>query len=159
MLWVCHSGRWWACSALSRSGHWTTIAKAPAVVAALLRGLSASHRRVVVMYDIINALAAEEGDVVAAKSKEVDGVTEKPNRRGGRRGRRQAPTTVFVSFLICMCRWLLHLKDGIHGVASLMAPMVGAFFLPLNSSGFFLYPSTAMIRTCTCAIRRWPSPQ
>jgi len=55
--------------------------------------------------------------------------------------------------------WLLHLKDGIHGIASLMAPMVGAFFLLLNSSDFFLYPSTAVIRTCTCAICRWPSPR
>ena len=46
--------------------------------------------------------------------------------------------------------WLLHLKDGIHGIALLMAPMVGAFFL---------YLSTVVIRTCTCAIRRWPSPR
>ncbi|KAG0526957.1 hypothetical protein BDA96_06G190900 [Sorghum bicolor] len=36
------------------------IADAPAPVAALLRGLSASHRRVVVLYDVINAFAAEE---------------------------------------------------------------------------------------------------
>jgi cis-zeatin O-glucosyltransferase len=36
------------------------VADAPAAVAALLRGLSASHRRVVVMYDVINAFAAEE---------------------------------------------------------------------------------------------------
>ena len=35
--------------------------------------------------------------------------------------------------------WLLHLKDGIHGIALLMAPMVGAFFLLLNSSDFFLF--------------------
>ncbi|CAL5030619.1 unnamed protein product [Urochloa decumbens] len=36
------------------------IADAPAAVAALIRGVSASHRRVVVVYDIINAFAAEE---------------------------------------------------------------------------------------------------
>ncbi|CAN6276558.1 unnamed protein product [Urochloa humidicola] len=36
------------------------FADAPAAVAALLRGVSASHRRVVVVYDIINAFAAEE---------------------------------------------------------------------------------------------------
>ncbi|CAL5030617.1 unnamed protein product [Urochloa decumbens] len=36
------------------------LADAPAAVAALLRGVSASHRRVVVVYDIINAFAAEE---------------------------------------------------------------------------------------------------
>ncbi|CAN6249687.1 unnamed protein product [Urochloa humidicola] len=36
------------------------FADAPAAVAALLRGISASHRRVVVVYDIINAFAAEE---------------------------------------------------------------------------------------------------
>ncbi|CAN6268848.1 unnamed protein product [Urochloa humidicola] len=36
------------------------IADAPAAVAALLRGISASHRRVVVVYDTINAFAAEE---------------------------------------------------------------------------------------------------
>jgi cis-zeatin O-glucosyltransferase len=36
------------------------IADAPGALAALLLGLSASHRRVVVVYDIINAFAAEE---------------------------------------------------------------------------------------------------
>ena len=36
------------------------VADAPAAVAALLRRISASHRRVVVLYDIINAFAAEE---------------------------------------------------------------------------------------------------
>ncbi|CAN6229160.1 unnamed protein product [Urochloa humidicola] len=36
------------------------IADAPAAVAELLHGISASHRRVVVVYDIINAFAAEE---------------------------------------------------------------------------------------------------
>ncbi|KAJ1272222.1 hypothetical protein BS78_06G186200 [Paspalum vaginatum] len=36
------------------------FADAPAAVAALLRGLSASHRRVVVVYDLINAFAAHE---------------------------------------------------------------------------------------------------
>ncbi|CAO2036069.1 unnamed protein product [Urochloa humidicola] len=36
------------------------IADAPAAVAALLRGISASHRRVVVVYDIITAFPAEE---------------------------------------------------------------------------------------------------
>nr|ACG29621.1 nodulin-like protein [Zea mays] len=37
-------------------------------------------------------------------------------------------------------------------MASLMAPMAGAFFLLLNSSDFFLYLSTAVIGTCTGAI-------
>ncbi|CAO2043298.1 unnamed protein product [Urochloa humidicola] len=36
------------------------FADAPAAVAALLRGISASYRRVVVIYDIVNAFAAEE---------------------------------------------------------------------------------------------------
>ncbi|PAN39521.1 hypothetical protein PAHAL_7G249000 [Panicum hallii] len=36
------------------------VADAPAAVADLLRGISASHRRVVVLYDIITAFAAEE---------------------------------------------------------------------------------------------------
>jgi len=35
-------------------------ADAPAALAALLRGISASHRRVVVLYDVITAFAAEE---------------------------------------------------------------------------------------------------
>jgi len=89
---------------LSRSRHGTTIADAPAAVAALLHGLSVNHSHVVVMYDIINALAAEEGDVVAAESKEIDGVTEKPQEKPARRRTWPPPTTVFVSFLICMCR-------------------------------------------------------
>ncbi|CAL5026026.1 unnamed protein product [Urochloa decumbens] len=38
----------------------TFFADAPAAVAALLHGFSSSHRRVVVVYDIINAFAAEE---------------------------------------------------------------------------------------------------
>ncbi|XP_062207294.1 protein NUCLEAR FUSION DEFECTIVE 4-like [Phragmites australis] len=37
-------------------------------------------------------------------------------------------------------------------MASLMAPMSGAFFLLLNTSDFFLYLSTAIIGTCTGAI-------
>ncbi|XP_066310113.1 protein NUCLEAR FUSION DEFECTIVE 4-like [Miscanthus floridulus] len=37
-------------------------------------------------------------------------------------------------------------------MASLMAPMSGAFFLLLNSSDLFLYLSTAVIGTCTGAI-------
>ncbi|CAL4960698.1 unnamed protein product [Urochloa decumbens] len=37
-------------------------------------------------------------------------------------------------------------------MASLMAPMAGAFFLLLNPSNFFLYLSTAVIGTCTGAI-------
>uniref|UniRef100_A0ACD5W4I8 Uncharacterized protein n=1 Tax=Avena sativa TaxID=4498 RepID=A0ACD5W4I8_AVESA len=37
-------------------------------------------------------------------------------------------------------------------MASLMAPMAGAFFLLLNPSNFFLYASTAIIGTCTGAI-------
>ncbi|TVU36658.1 hypothetical protein EJB05_18601, partial [Eragrostis curvula] len=37
-------------------------------------------------------------------------------------------------------------------MASLMAPMAGAFFLLLNPSDFFLYLSTAIIGTCTGAI-------
>ena len=36
------------------------VADAPAAVAALLRGISASHRRVVVLYDVMTAFAAEE---------------------------------------------------------------------------------------------------
>ena len=50
---------------MSRSRHRTTIVDAPAAIAVLLRGLSVNHTRVVIMYDIINALAAEEGDVDA----------------------------------------------------------------------------------------------
>ncbi|XP_022682877.1 protein NUCLEAR FUSION DEFECTIVE 4 isoform X2 [Setaria italica] len=37
-------------------------------------------------------------------------------------------------------------------MASLMAPMAGAFFLLLNPGNFFLYLSTAVIGTCTGAI-------
>jgi MFS family permease len=37
-------------------------------------------------------------------------------------------------------------------MASLMAPMSGAFLLLLNPSHFFLYLSTAVIGTCTGAI-------
>jgi hypothetical protein len=37
-------------------------------------------------------------------------------------------------------------------MASLMAPMAGAFFLLLNPGNFFLYASTAIIGTCTGAI-------
>jgi MFS family permease len=37
-------------------------------------------------------------------------------------------------------------------MASLMAPMAGAFFLLLNPGHFFLYLSTAVIGTCTGAI-------
>src|SRR6185295_5984168 len=36
------------------------VADAPAAVAALLRRISASHRRVVVLYDVMTAFAAEE---------------------------------------------------------------------------------------------------
>lgn len=36
------------------------MADAPAALAALLCGVSASRRRVVVVYDIVNAFAAEE---------------------------------------------------------------------------------------------------
>jgi hypothetical protein len=37
-------------------------------------------------------------------------------------------------------------------MATLMAPMAGAFFLLLNPGDFFLYLSTAVIGTCTGAI-------
>lgn len=37
-------------------------------------------------------------------------------------------------------------------MASLMAPMAGAFFLLLNQRDFFLYLATAVIGTCTGAI-------
>lgn len=37
-------------------------------------------------------------------------------------------------------------------MASLMAPMAGAFFLLLHPSNFFLYASTAIVGTCTGAI-------
>ena len=160
MLWPCHSGRWWACSAFvavqARDDHRRRARRGRGAPSRALREPQ-SRRRHVRHHQC-------------------------PRRRGGRRGRRreqgdrrrhgetageagEEEDVAAANYCICFVpylhvqEWLLHLKDGIHGIASLMAPMVGAFFLLLNSSDFFLYPSTAVIRTCTCAICRWPSPR